>query len=524
MSTAEEAEAAGSAAEGREVPGRPIGPLSAGVATLCGEVLTDVRDPAVRLSLGEVRARLAEPLRIAIAGSVSSGKSTLVNALLGRAVAPVDASDCTKVVTWFRYGFPERVEIIASGGARRVVPLGTGETLAVAAGDLDAGSSLVVWLSNERLRDLTLIDTPGLDSIDPTRERATEELLGLESSSRAAVAAADALILLMPLARRFDGELLERFHSLYLGTGLSAVNAAGVISKVDRLVAPCEDPWPVARELAERAEADLALTVADVAPVAGLLASTAVTGALTEADARALDALAKLGPAALEDALLTPADLLAADVPVPEAHRRRLVELLDLYGIWVGARAASGGASAVLTALREASGLTGLVRLIQDCFARRADALKAHVAACDLDRLSYLASDPDDEQALRRLRDPLDRLASEPEFHELRVLEVVRSVTDGTLKLPEDLAADLERIARHSDAAGRLGLEPGASPNSMSAAAAEAASRWARWSNDPRRSSRERGAARDVKTSYEWIWDAANRGVESVGEGPSDGE
>jgi hypothetical protein len=172
MPAAGKAEPPRPAAEGSGPPGTPIGPLTGVVAALCDDVLADVSDLALRETLLEIRARLGEPLRIAIAGSVSSGKSTLVNALLGRAVAPVDASDCTRVVTSFRFGFPERVELVGADGARRVAPLGSGEPLAVAAGDLEGVAELVVWLSNERLRELTLIDTPGLDSIDPERDPA----------------------------------------------------------------------------------------------------------------------------------------------------------------------------------------------------------------------------------------------------------------------------------------------------------------------------------------------------------------
>ena len=39
--------------------------------------------------------RLDEPLRVAIAGKVKAGKSTLLNALVGEQVAPTDAGECT---------------------------------------------------------------------------------------------------------------------------------------------------------------------------------------------------------------------------------------------------------------------------------------------------------------------------------------------------------------------------------------------------------------------------------------------
>ena len=52
--------------------------------------------------------RLDEPLRVAIAGKVKAGKSTLLNALVGEQVAPTDAGECTRVVTWYRDGTTPR--------------------------------------------------------------------------------------------------------------------------------------------------------------------------------------------------------------------------------------------------------------------------------------------------------------------------------------------------------------------------------------------------------------------------------
>ena len=314
----------------------------------------------------------------------------------------------------------------------------------------------------------------------------------------------------MPLARRFDGDLLQRFGELYDGSALSAANAVGVISKVDRLAAPGEDPWPIAHDAARRAAADLALTVGHVAPVAGLIAATAGTGQLTEADARALAALDAAGPDQLDDALLSAGDLMAAGVDVPPAHRERLLTLLDLYGIRVAAPAAArGGASAVIRALRAASGIDALDELLQSGLARRADALKAYVAVAALDRLSYTAAAPEDAKVLRRLRDPLDRLGAEAGFHELRLLDVVRWARDAGPILGPELAADVERVAAGDDPHGRLGLASGATAETVRAAAGGAAARWAMWGNDLRRDVRQRAVARDMRTAYEWIWHCA---------------
>ena len=53
------------------------------------------RDSVAREVLDGLDRRLREPLRLAIAGIVKAGKSTLLNAILGEQIAPTDAGECT---------------------------------------------------------------------------------------------------------------------------------------------------------------------------------------------------------------------------------------------------------------------------------------------------------------------------------------------------------------------------------------------------------------------------------------------
>jgi hypothetical protein len=66
-----------------------------------------------------VRNRLDEPLRVAIAGRVKSGKSTLLNALVADRLAPTDAGECTRIVTWYRDGHTYRVTLHPRTGEPR---------------------------------------------------------------------------------------------------------------------------------------------------------------------------------------------------------------------------------------------------------------------------------------------------------------------------------------------------------------------------------------------------------------------
>ena len=89
-----------------DTPGRS---LTAAARTLVQRAVDVYADrPVVAGWLAGQIARLDEPLRIAVAGKVKAGKSTLLNALVGEQLAPADAGECTRVVTWYRDGPPPR--------------------------------------------------------------------------------------------------------------------------------------------------------------------------------------------------------------------------------------------------------------------------------------------------------------------------------------------------------------------------------------------------------------------------------
>jgi len=464
-------------------------------------------------SLQAVQAKLREPLRVAIAGRLKAGKSTLVNALLRQRVAPVDVGECTKVVTWFRYGAQERAEVQPRNGeASWMLSLTPDGRLPTSLGaDPSTIESVTVWLSNDTLKSITIIDTPGLDSLDTASSGATEELLALGEVSRAAIAQADALIFLLPSLTKGDEERLIAFRSLFIGSGLSALSTLGVLSKIDKLGDAADtDPMAVASEIAGRCRTALGSTVTTVLPLIGLLAETADADVFTGADAHDLRQLARCSPDTIEMSLLSADWFLDNDeLPVERNRREHLLTILDLYGLRTAIDVIRNGnaeASPIVAELRVRSGIGDLRRLLDQHFARRADALKAHAALSDLERISYLPADSTEERALRELRESVEAVRAEPAMHQLKELEALRLWSAGEVSLPRELADDLRRLTMETEPWARLGLTSGATSEVCAARALQRATEWLAYQNDARTDRSSERVASIVRESLMILW------------------
>jgi hypothetical protein len=435
------------------------GPLAASVATLCDQMRGEL-GPGAGQQVQQIRERLGEPLRVAIAGRLKAGKSTLVNALIGRRVAPTAVGECTRVVTRFRYGAADRVDVVGRDGTRHSLPLDDDgmipQRLGVGAGRI---AYVDVTLTSENLRDLTVVDTPGLASADTRASARAQAVVGtpaapfdadIDDASTAEIAAAEAVVYVFTQAvRADDAQALDAFRAASSALASSPINALGVLGKIDTLVGGADDPWPVADPLARQQADLLAHTVGDVVPLAALLAETAEAGRLTGTDVAALRQLAQL-----------PGDRLA------------------LYGIGFALAQLTDQpqlSTADLTRrLAAASGLPRLRDTLRQAFGWRADAIKAGWALARLDRLAGHARDAADRE---RLRDAVQRQLRDPAYHRLRLLDAAQRVATGAVPLPADWAAELTRLATSDDPHWILRL-PRADPDELAAAALTAANRW----------------------------------------------
>ncbi len=488
-------------------------PLSSRVAALCEEVLPRLGTGVARQHVLAVQEGLAEPLRVAVAGRVKAGKSTLVNALLGRRVAPTDVGECTLVVTEYRYGNPERVEVQPKAGSLQRIPLdpdgGLPTSLGLAPRDVD---HVTAWLSNQALRHMTIIDTPGLASARSGASSPTEKLLAVDHSSRVAVRRADALVFVLTQeARQDELDVLSAFRSQMGDISTTVVNAVAVLNKVDKLAPSASEPVKEAAAVVDRYRSDLRASVAAVVPVVGLLAETAGSGALHEQDFHHLEELASLENGIRTRLLLSSDRFTSLSCDVPESARRRLLAHLDLFGVRCALNLIDGGtrgAGALTSELNLRSGIEAVRMLLEDVFASRSDALKAEWALDALERISSgSAQDGIDALTFRRILGAgLERVRLEPEMQHLKVIGALQRCSRGEVALPVDLLDELQRVASEPSIAARLGCSRPFDITTLKGAALGGVARWKAFENDSRNWGAGAEVAAVARRSYEAMW------------------
>ncbi|KAA1249937.1 Isoniazid-inducible protein iniC [Mycobacterium simiae] len=408
--------------------------------------------------LDRIGARLREPIRIALAGTLKAGKSTLVNALVGEDIAPTDATEATRIVTWFRHGPIPRVTANHRGGRRANVPITHRDGLSFDLRRLNPAEIVdldVEWPAEE-LAATTIIDTPGTSSL--TRDSSERTLRLLVPAD--GVPRVDAVVFLLRTLSAADIALLKQIGGL-VGGAAGALGIVGVASRADEIGAGRIDAMFSAKDVAKRFTGELSRTgiCQAVVPVCGLLGLTART--LRQSEFIALKKLAGADSAELNKALLSVDRFVRADGPLPvdAGTRAQLLERFGMFGIRISIAVLAAGAtdSAGLAAeLLERSGLVELRKVINQQFAQRADMLKAHTALVSLRRFVQAHPIRATPYVIADI-DPL--LADTHAFEELRLLSLLPS---RATTLTDHEIASLRRIigASGTNPAARLGLTP----------------------------------------------------------------
>ncbi|BDV31932.1 dynamin family protein [Microbacterium terricola] len=461
-------------------------------------------DSAAEAALDGYARRLREPLRLAVAGMVKAGKSTVLNALIGEQIAPTDAGECTRTITWYRYGRTATITAHLHGGAEVRLPV----TRSAGALVLDLGSRTaediawidVVWPS-ESLRSTVLIDTPGIASISQeVSERSTRFLTPTRSPSEA-----DAILYLLRHIHGSDVRFLEAFRDTAAGAS-QTVNAVALLSRADEIGSGRIDSLLSAARIAERYrhDGDLRSLALECIPVAGLLAEGART--LRESEFAAFRTLARLDRA-VRDRLLISVDRFTRttrDTSLSVTQRRELLARFGIFGVRLGAALVRGGArtsSQLSERMVAQSGLIDVQRFVADQFRARGASLKARSVLVGLEML--LEDHPTRQST--RIRAGIERITANS--HDLRELALLAELRTAEPALAAADATAAQRLLGGSgtSALRRLGLRDDAEAWAIHARVDGVLGHWRRLAESPLSDRATSEACRVVIRSIEGV-------------------
>jgi GTPase Era involved in 16S rRNA processing len=211
-----------------------------------------------RSRISSLASRLEDNnLEVALFGRVSSGKSSLLNALLDTDVLPVGVNPITAVPTRLLYGSSLRAEITYASGRHEEVSIDEFRQLVSEDGNPGNQRNViraVVEIPSPRLsQGIVLVDTPGLGSL--ARRGAAETMAYLP--------ACDLAVLLIDAGSTLNDEDLGTLRLLYEG----GIPAIVLLSKADLLTEP--DVHGVGHYIETQVRNELALEV-HVHPVSAL--------------------------------------------------------------------------------------------------------------------------------------------------------------------------------------------------------------------------------------------------------------
>lgn len=460
-----------------------------------------------RSLIDDAIARLHDPLRVAIAGRVKAGKSTLLNALVGDELAPTDEGECTRIVTWYEKGLVYRVTATPIGGIPEPVWF-TRESGAIEVDLRDRNAldfeRLTVEWPTPALDRVTYIDTPGMDSISTAVSGKTLSFL---TSDDEQTTPSDAVIFLLRHLHTSDVNFLEAFHENDLFQP-SPVNCLAVLSRADEVAVGRLDALQSASQIAARysREPRLRRLVQRVVPVAGLLAQAATN--LREVEYRRLRALAMADPSEVARLMLSVDRFSTATTTfdLSPSDRRQLLDRFGLFGVKLAVdllvRGEAHSASDLARQLVAVSGVEELREALTNQFTLRRDTLKARSALAVVAAVVDQAPN-EHSSALKAQMDEIESGA-----HEFRELQLLNQIRRGELEFASGEVAEIEQLLGCGGVSitARLGLDADTPDEDVNKALNATLERWRHRSENPVSSRAIKDAARALVRTCEGMY------------------
>lgn len=442
-------------------------------------------------SICDVDSRMSEPMQLAIVGRISSSKSTLVNAILGKAEVVRTGHEAeTFNVSWLKYG---------DDNAPIIVHFKNGQTMTVDRSEWPKWAShtgqealknevkyIEVTSSHEMLKYINIIDTPGLDATSKVDSENTIEFLKTVNP--------DAVILLFSKSLSEDTlKLINEFQKSEsnISFSINPMNALGVLSKVDMNWDIMDDNDPISssdkaikRTLSSRSDVNKVLF--RILPVSALMGLS--SSLVTEDDKFAFEQISKLDNKSLTRLFVSPEFFVKEwdFIDMTKERREDLVLKYGLYGCYVCVRAVQDNTEISLNQmsqiLRAKSGFDMFMKLVVSHFGDRAQLIKAQRGVIQL--LEAINKDrvyADSQEQLNIIDTIHSKIMSiEEDLHELKEWRLLLRIYENKVTVDNDFLKEFLTISGESgySAVSKLNVAKDADISEMVAIARERYSYW----------------------------------------------
>lgn len=333
-------------------------------------------------TLCSAMGKLHEPMQLAIIGKISSSKSTLVNAILGKGeLMSTGQKEVTYNVGWLKYGKSDADIVIHHKDNTPNTIKSQAEfaqwTVNSGNSEIDNISYIETFNDAEILKEVNIIDTPGLDA-----------LLGKDSQNTLDFiqkVRPDAVIMLF--THSVSQNVLDIVSQFNAGGDFNPLNAVGVLSKIDKLWQEDLERDKTALQIGQKMAKNgmrkypmLKKTLFDIYPISALLFLASAT--LSEEIFGKIKTLKQSNKDSLDKALdsVDRFSSESADLNLALEERKELVDTLDLFGIHLLLELLEANPNATLSdakaVLKKESGADDFMKILHNHFGARAKLIK----------------------------------------------------------------------------------------------------------------------------------------------------
>lgn len=242
------------------------------------------------------------PFTVAVMGQMRSGKSTLLNALMGKDLAVTGVNETTATVNCFKYSeHPEdcqRFRVLWKDSPEEFLPI---EQIGTWVGDSENAARtnrLVFYSNSEFLKTANIIDTPGTRSTISGHTSALSDFLHDESLRQGGKA--DAIIyVLLPVGRENDEKWLAEFEKSSRMPGATPYNSLAVVHKWEATL----DVGDPSRTAATKADKIRGMLTGQVSRVIAVSAPLAILADRLETDNAFWKSMVSLGRKSTPEAI-----------------------------------------------------------------------------------------------------------------------------------------------------------------------------------------------------------------------------